>query len=426
MSIKELYSLYKKHPIICTDTRNIQPSCIFFCLKGDFFNGNTFAYEAIKQGSAYVILDEKEYIFNDQCILVDNVLQILQDLALYHRKQLHIPFIGITGTNGKTTTKELINSVLSEKYKVLATYGNLNNHIGVPLTILSINNNVDIAVIEMGANHAHEIEDLCKIALPNYGIITNIGKAHLEGFGSIETIIETKTALYRTVQQANGSIFVNCDDTLLIKYTGKDKVITYGKQDSAHYVGQLVSDPLICKVLLPKTQTLISTQLIGAYNFYNILAAIAVGETFKISLTQIQHALANYTPSNSRSQLLRKGTNTFIMDAYNANPASMELAIRNFANIKHDNKILILGDMKELGNESIEEHKQIMHIIETYAFNQVYLIGEEFSSIPSPVFQTFDTFEKAAKQIQNQNIQNSIILIKGSRAMKMERFLDVI
>ncbi len=424
ISITELYNLFIQYPCICTDTRNIEKNCLFFCLKGENFNGNTFALQAIHQGSAYVIVDEKEYVIHEKCILVSDSLKTLQDLALHHRKQLTIPIIGITGTNGKTTTKELINAVLSSSYNVIATKGNLNNHIGVPLTVLSINKDVRIAIIEMGANHAHEIEFLCKIALPTLGIITNIGKAHLEGFHTIETIIETKTALYKAVKEAHGTVFVNSDDTLLMCHASDLKQITYGKNPSADFIGEIMDNTLSCNVYLPACKETISTQLIGNYNFYNIMAAIAVGSFFNVTYKNIQTALASYIPSNSRSQILTKATNTLIMDAYNANPSSMELALRNFAEIKNNHKVVILGDMRELGEVSMQEHQAIVHLIIELQLKEVYLIGHEFATVNHFNFHSFENFEEASKKIAQANIQHSMILIKGSRGMKMERMVD--
>lgn len=425
MSIEDIYSIYLQHPVISTDTRNIEKNSIFFCLKGPSFNGNAFASEALAKGAAYVVMDEPTYVVNDKCIVVDHSLKTLQNLALFHRKQLSIPFIGITGTNGKTTTKELIKTVLSQKYKVLATQGNFNNHIGVPLTILSINNSIEIAVIEMGANHAYEIDDLCKIALPNYGIITNIGKAHLEGFLNIETIIETKTALYKAVNNANGSIFINMDDQLLMSNAENNHKITYGTNEYADYYGKVISDDFLCKVFLPKTGTTISTQLTGNYNFSNIMAAVAVGQYFNISIPTIQEAISSYKPSNSRSQILHKGSNIFIMDAYNANPSSMMPAINNFANINHKNKVLILGDMKELGEESQTEHQQIVDLLKTLSFKQVFLIGPEFSKTQHPHGWSIETWDEALSIISHKNIQQAMILVKGSRSMQMERILNL-
>ncbi|MDD3280155.1 MAG: UDP-N-acetylmuramoyl-tripeptide--D-alanyl-D-alanine ligase [Bacteroidales bacterium] len=426
LSIPDIYNLYLTYPIICTDTRNITENCIFFCLKGENFNGNTFAHQALKNGASFVIVDEKEYVLNKRCIYVKDALETLQTLAHFHRKHLNIPIIGITGSNGKTTTKELINAVLSSQYNVFATHGNLNNHIGVPLSLLSINKDVEIAIIEMGANHPHEIAFLCSIVLPTMGLITNIGKAHLEGFHTIATIIETKIALYKSVKQRNGQLFVNKDDSLLLAYASGSPLITYGKHTDADSQGELLSDDLVCNILLPTSNTIISTQLIGDYNFYNIMAAIAVGSYFNVTLTNIQTSLANYKPTNSRSQILYIETNTIILDAYNANPSSMEVALYNFASLKTKNKIVILGDMKELGIASEEEHQHIVNLINKLAFTEVFLVGPEFNKTHSHGMRTFESYEKASAFISQHKPLHSVILIKGSRTMKMERFLEII
>lgn len=425
-SITDIYCLYKTHPNICTDTRNIIKNCIFFCLKGDNFNGNTFATEALEKGAAYAIVDEKDYILNNQCIYVSDVLETLQSLALHHRQQLTIPVIGITGSNGKTTTKELVKVVLSKKYNVFATHGNLNNHIGVPLSLLSINKEVEIAVVEMGANHPHEIDFLCKIALPTMGLITNIGKAHLEGFHTINAIIETKTALYKSVKQANGKVFVNMDDPLLLHEASDIPAITYGMHAEANYKGKILADEWTCKVLLPESNTIITTQLIGNYNFHNIMAAIAIGNYFNVPISDMQDSLSSYQPTNSRSQIIKKGSNTIILDTYNANPSSMEMALENFATIKNKNKIIILGDMKELGTASLTEHQHIVDLIRKEDFSDVYLIGPEFALTKTSSYKTFTSFEDASRFVKERKIQDSILLIKGSRSMKMERFLDLI
>ncbi|MGI6292463.1 MAG: UDP-N-acetylmuramoyl-tripeptide--D-alanyl-D-alanine ligase [Bacteroidales bacterium] len=422
----DLYNIYCQYPTISTDTRNIQKDCIFFCLKGANFNGNQFAEEALKKGAAYVIVDEEKYVLNEYCLLVENVLETLQSLARFHRKQLSIPVIGITGTNGKTTTKELLHSVIATSYKVLSTKGNLNNHIGVPLTILAITKEIEIAIIEMGANHAHEIEFLCDIALPTMGIITNIGKAHLEGFGSIEVITETKTALYRAIKKVNGTVFVNRDDDLLMHYAKGIKQITYGTHPSANYIGNVEEGDMSCKVYLSAFNQTVTTQLMGKYNFYNIMAAIAVGGYFHIPFLKIQTALQSYTPDNCRSQLMKKATNTLILDAYNANPSSMKLAIENVAEIKNENTILILGDMKELGEDSLKEHQAIVNLIEKNKFTRVYLVGNEFALTDHLPYLSFSTIEEVSQHITKEKIENAVILIKGSRSMQMERIVDYI
>lgn len=424
ISIEDIYKLYLHYPHVCTDTRSIKNHCLFFCLKGNNFNGNTFALQALKNGAAYVIVDEKEYTFNERCILVSDVLQTLQDLARYHRKQLNIPVIGITGTNGKTTTKELMAAVLSSSYKILATKGNLNNHIGVPLTILSINKDVEIAIIEMGANHTGEIDFLCEISKPTLGIITNIGKAHMEGFQTIDTIIETKTALYRSIKKTQGTLFVNSDDNVLIQRANQINKITYGKHINSNHRGEPISNSFHSGVYLPKYKSNIISQLTGEYNFYNIMAAITVGLFFNISIDKIQTSIASYTPTNSRSQVIKKGNNILIMDAYNANPSSVEVAIENFANIEHPRKVVMLGDMKELGSISLSEHQTIVNMLKKLSIDEVYLVGNEFYSTNYYHFHAFKNFDEAAIHIKQANIQDAIILIKGSRGMEMERIIN--
>ncbi len=426
ITIADLYTIYCQYPIISTDTRNIQKDCMFFCLKGVNFNGNEFAEEALKKGAVYAIVDEEKYVLNEYCILVENVLETLQALALHHRKQLTIPIVGITGTNGKTTTKELLHNIIATSYNVLSTKGNLNNHIGVPLTILAIDKEIEIAIIEMGANHAHEIEFLCNIVKPTLGIITNIGKAHLEGFGSIDVITETKTALYRAIKEINGIVFVNRDDELLMHHATNIQQITYGTNENADWKGSIVDETLMCKVYLPSLQQTVSTQLMGKYNFYNIMAAITIGDFFHIPFLKIQTALHTYTPSNCRSQLMKKGTNTLILDAYNANPSSMELAIKNIAEIDNASKVLILGDMKELGKDSLKEHQAIADLIKKNSFVNVYLVGNEFSLTNYSPYISFQNIDEAIRYITQKTIKNSIVLIKGSRSMQMEQIVDYI
>ena len=426
----------------------MEENCLFFCLSGDRFDGNTFAKEALDKGAKYVVIDNPAYKVNDSCICVPNTLQALQELAVYHRNSLTIPIIGITGTNGKTTTKELVSAVLAEKYKVASTKGNLNNHIGVPLTILSIQPGTDIAVVEMGANHIGEIAFLCEMAKPNYGIITNIGKAHLEGFGSIENIIETKTALYKSVNKQNGLLFVNADDELLIKhskfhhlphYCGLDSqspannafnaeipaagmtgIFTYGEKGACK--GICLDDDWLLKVHLPDYNIDIQTQLTGGYNFPNVMVAVAVGLYFHVSIEKVKLALTNYVPSNNRSQLIQKGNKIIIIDAYNANPSSMKLAIENIAKMNVENKILLLGNMSELGKESLTEHQRIVDLIRTFSFDYVYLFGDEFAKTNAETSWLYQNYEQLENVLKNELPNKAMILIKGSRSMKMERF----
>ena len=432
--IERLYKYYKESQSVCTDTRTMEENCLFFCLSGENFNGNTFAKEALEKGASFVVIDEPEYKLNERCICVENTLTALQQLAVYHRDRLQIPIIGITGTNGKTTTKELVHAVLSEKYKVTATKGNLNNHIGVPLTILSIKSDTEIAIVEMGANHVGEIAFLCEIAKPTMGIITNIGKAHLEGFGSVKGIIETKTALYQSVKKSNGLLFVNADDDLLMNYAchcGLDpqsldeesgKRFTCGKTGDCK--GFYSDDSLLLKLHLYNYNVEIQTQLTGSYNFCNAMAAVAVGECFSVPVEKITHALSSYTPDNSRSQIIKKGEHTIILDAYNANPSSMKLAIENIAKMNVENKVLLLGDMSELGNNSLREHQYIVDLIRSFSFDYVYLLGNEFAKTDANLAWLYQDYEQLKNALKEELPNNATVLIKGSRSMKMEWFLE--
>jgi UDP-N-acetylmuramoyl-tripeptide--D-alanyl-D-alanine ligase len=424
ISIDKLHKLFLQSSGVSTDSRSIEQGNMFFCLKGENFNGNTFAAQALEKGASFVIVDEPEYQLNERCILVGNSLSTLQKLAYFHRNKLNIPIIGITGTNGKTTTKELIYTVLSEKYRVIATQGNLNNHIGVPLTLLEIDeNNTQVAIIEMGANHVGEIAELCQIANPNLGIITNIGKAHLEGFGSVEGITQTKIALYQHVASVDGLLFVYSEDKLLIKLSKNIETVTYGK--SGLYKGIPLDDNLLLKLYLPDYETDIQTQLTGNYNFPNAMAAIAVGLSFGVPIENIKSALEAYIPDNNRSQLIKKGDRTIIVDAYNANPSSMELAIRNLAKLQLPVKTLLLGDMAELGENGTAEHQQIVDLIRSFSFDYVYLIGNEFAKTNADSSWIYTDAEQLKKSLEKTLPNNATILMKGSRSMKIERFLEV-
>ena len=425
MKTEELYKIYLKYPSVQTDTRKLKPGDLFFALKGPSFNGNEFAQAALDAGAAYAIIDEKEFEIAGKTILVDDVLATLQDLAHHHRNQFSIPFIAITGSNGKTTTKELIHAVLSEKYKVYTTEGNLNNHIGIPLTLLKINKDAEIAVVEMGANHLHEIEGYCKIAEPTHGLITNCGKAHLEGFGSIEGVKKGKGELFDYLRTRNNSIafIMNDYDYLQLMSAGISKIISYGTKD-ADITGNANSHGTLLNVIVSvnHTNSLIETQLVGDYNLPNVLAAVAVGTEFGVDIKQIQSAIKNYKPSNSRSQLVESGTNKIILDAYNANPSSMKLAIENFEQIVADNKILMLGAMAEMGAESASEHQTLINLIKKYNWQQVVLVGKPFLPFKD-TFTYFDSATEAAEWIKTQNIQDAYLLIKGSRSSQMEKIL---
>jgi len=429
MNISELYSIFLQFPTITTDSRNIPQDSIFFALKGTNFNGNAFASEAIEKGAAFAVVDEPVDQPDESIILVDNVLETLQKLARYHRDQLGIPILSITGTNGKTTTKELIAAVLSRKFIVNYTQGNLNNHIGVPLTLLSMNKNTEFGVVEMGANHPGEIKALCEIANPDYGIITNIGKAHLEGFGSFQGVIDTKSELYIFLKGKGGKCFINNDNPLLLEQAGELEKITYGTSTSCFQSGELAGNEnyLVAKALFPKGWLYLKTNLVGNYNFENLLAATCVGRYFDVDPLQIQNALAEYQPSNNRSQLIKKEKNTIIMDAYNANPTSMLAALTNFSGIKHGQKCLILGDMLELGTVSGEEHQKIVDYIDEQDFSEVYLVGEQFmATTDKKEKKKFDNVEPLSNYLKTQPIENKLILIKGSRGIHLEKVLNAI
>lgn len=425
MSIQELYALYRQYPQVQTDSRKVKAGELFFALKGDNFNGNAFAAQALADGAVYAIVDEAAYVTGDRCILVDDVLSTLQQLAHHHRLQLDIPVIGVTGSNGKTTTKELLVAVLSRRYKTYATEGNLNNHIGVPLTLLKIKPEAEIAVIEMGANHIGEIAAYCRIANPGYGLITNCGKAHLEGFGSIEGVRQAKGELYDHLRAFEGTIFRNADlDYLKDMARGIDKQITYGTAN-AQVIGKATGDGALLQVTLltARLETQIQTQLVGAYNLPNVLAAVAVGNHFDVPVEEIKAALEAYLPSNSRSQWLEKGDNKIILDAYNANPSSMKLAVENLAALPGENKWLLLGAMKEMGQESAAEHQALADLIAAHNFRHVILTGPEFEAT-SHNYLWFADSAQARDYLLQHPIHHSLVLIKGSRGSRMEQVLD--
>lgn len=418
MEIHSLYELYKEHFLVDTDTRNIRKNTIFFALKGANFNGNTFAEKALALGANYAIVDEKEYQTNSRIILVDDVLQTLQKLANYHRNQLEIPFIGLTGSNGKTTTKELIYAVLNKKYNAIATKGNLNNHIGVPLTLLSIQPEHDIAIIEMGANHQKEIEFLCSICEPDYGYITNFGKAHLEGFGGVEGVIKGKSELYNYLKENHKTAIVNPDDKIQVEKTETIQRVFFDKDK----IQLKASNPFLS---INYHSNMIQTQIIGTYNFNNITAAITFGELFNVPKKGIINALETYVSENNRSQIIEKKNTKIILDAYNANPSSMKVALENFSDLKGDDQLIILGDMFELGDESEKEHQAIADLASSLQIQNQYFIGEHFYKVTTAhkKFRTFDDFKS---YIDKNPIKQQSILIKGSRGMQLERVLDLI
>jgi UDP-N-acetylmuramoyl-tripeptide--D-alanyl-D-alanine ligase len=427
MQIEQLYKIYTQYPSVQTDTRKLKQGDIYFALKGGNFNGNTFAKQAIEAGAAYAVIDEKEFEVPGKTILADDVLTVLQQLAKYHREQFNIPLIAITGSNGKTTTKELIHAVLSSTYKTYTTEGNLNNHIGIPLTILKIKNDAEIAVIEMGANHIGEIAGYCKYALPTHGLITNCGKAHLEGFGSIEGVRKGKGELFDHLRTlADGTAFVMWDyDYLHAMSQGIGNIIKYGTVADSEITGKVKQSEPYLEVEIIKVSGvgIIKTQLVGEYNLPNVLAAVTVGKYCKVTDEKIKSAVENYTPSNSRSQLVTKGTNKIILDAYNANPSSMKLAIENFAKLQADNKVLILGAMAELGEESLNEHKAIADLIQQSKWKEVALVGGDFLKIDHP-FLTFQNAATAKEWWKQQQFTNTHFLIKGSRSMQMEKVAE--
>lgn len=427
MKIPQLYELFKQHPVVCTDSRKIICNAIFFALKGDNFNGNEFARKAIDLGAAYSVVDEKKYATKKNIIYVEDVLETLQQLANYHREQLSIPIIGITGSNGKTTTKELVYAVLSKRYNTLATEGNLNNHIGVPLTLLKITNQHQIAIIEMGANHLNEIDFLCRIAMPNFGVITNIGKAHIEGFGSFEGVIKTKSELYQYIKNCAGKVFVNNDDALLVELASTMTTITYGSSNSACTAKLLSSTPF---VQLEWNKNTITSNLYGAYNFPNILAAICIGSYFEVNEHKICAAIAEYTSTNNRSELVKIGSTLIYLDAYNANPSSMNVAIDTFIENKNQNKLMLLGDMLELGSISKQEHQQIIEKVLKTNIKTVF-VGKNFGLLASQYQNKrqlcfFENYNLAANWLKAENIKNYNILIKGSRGIQLEKIVELL
>ena len=423
MDIPQIYQLYKKSFLVSTDTRKITKGCIFFALKGDNFNGNVFAEEALEKGASYVVIDEVDYRTDRRMLLVDDVLEALQKLANYHRKELNIPVISLTGSNGKTTTKELINAILSKKFNTTATLGNLNNHIGVPLTLLSMTSETEIGIVEMGANHLKEIEFLCSIAEPDYGYITNFGKAHLEGFGSLEGVIQGKTELYKHLKVNGKLVFVNANDPKQLEISEGMQRSIFGSINADVDIEFLEANPFVKVECKGKS---IESKLIGSYNFNNIAAAISIGNYFKVDDDSIKEAVESYTPSNNRSQIIQKESNKIILDAYNANPSSMQAALENFFNLTDDNKIAILGDMFELGSEAEVEHQRIADLASDFNIEKVYLLGENFYNVTNSKVKRYKYFEDFKDHFSNQNIENSTLLIKASRGMALERILEIL
>ena len=427
MTIAQLYEIYKKYPSVQTDSRKLKQGDLFFALKGPSFNGNSFAAKALEDGAAYAIIDEASFKVDERYILVEDVLTTLQHLALHHRLQFkNTPFIAITGSNGKTTTKELVHAVLSSQYKTYTTKGNLNNHIGIPLTLLSVGMDAEFAVIEMGANHQKEIAGYCTYTLPTHGIITNCGKAHLEGFGGVEGVRKGKGELYDHLRINGGTAFVMWDfDYLRDMSAGIKNLITYGTAES-DYIGEVIKSEPFLEIKISKGAHTghIQSQLVGDYNLPNLLVAVTVGHHFGVDDKKIKLAIEAYSPSNSRSQLMQVGSNTIILDAYNANPSSMKLAIENFAKQAYDEKLLLLGSMAELGAESEQEHSDILKLISQFKWKEVVLVGEEFRKVNTS-YKQFSNSAEAGEWFKQQDFQKIAALVKGSRSTQMEKVLGL-
>lgn len=430
MPIEKMYQLFLTCDGVNTDSRSVKPNELFIALKGPNFNGNQYAETAIQNGAKYAVIDEEAYLKNkDQYILVPNGLVALQHLATHHRQQFNIPVIGLTGSNGKTTTKELINVVLQKKYNVVATKGNLNNHIGVPLTLLNINERTEIAVIEMGANYVGEIAELCKISQPNCGLITTIAKAHLEGFGSFEGVRKTKLGLFDYLKENEGFAFINADQQEILDAATEfdfDKKVTYGQSPFVDYLGIPFSGEPYAALQYENEKY--KSQLFGHYNYINIMAAIAIGIKFKVSAEDIKNAINNYQPQNKRSQIIKQGSNTLVLDAYNANPSSMQAAIKAFVNAyANEKKILIAGDMFELGKYEAEEHQNIVDLAASLNISKCFFVGNAFAKTSSnnKTHIFFKDVNALSTHVTKNKIKQACILIKGSRGMKLETLVDL-
>jgi UDP-N-acetylmuramoyl-tripeptide--D-alanyl-D-alanine ligase len=426
MEINQIYQKYKETTSVSTDTRKIEKDCMFFALKGPNFNGNTFAEEALRQGAKYAVIDEAEFRKDERFILVEDVLTSLQQLANYHRWQLAIPIIAITGSNGKTTTKELVNAVLAKKYRTYATRGNLNNHIGIPLTLLAMDESIELGIVEMGANHQKEIEGYCKIAEPDYGLITNIGKAHLEGFGGEEGVKKGKGELYDYLLKSGKNIFLNTDDEILKSISKFSDPVTYPNPGNFYECSFIDASPFI---RFKTEDGIVNTQIIGSYNFPNIAGALCIGKYFKVPAEAANEAIASYNPENNRSQVIKKEDLTLILDAYNANPSSMKAAIENFAAMSTSNKkVMVLGDMFELGEQSEGEHRNLGKLISSFQFDSVFLCGKmmKYAADELKSAQYFSEKAELEKFIENNKPKDSTVLIKGSRGMGLETLVRLI
>lgn len=427
MTIQEIHSLFLKCTSVAIDTRKITMHSLFIALKGERYDANVFAKEALEKGATYVIIDNPDYFINEKTILVEDSLKTLQELAKFHRSYLKLPIIALTGSNGKTTTKELIQVVLSKKYKTKATVGNLNNHIGVPLTLLTFSKETQIGIVEMGANHQKEIEFLCDIAQPDYGYITNFGKAHLEGFGGVEGVIKGKSEMYQYLINSNKAVFVNLDDAIQEEKTRMLTRYTFSQKNhtTSVFIDAITANPF---VTIKTLGIEIKSHLIGLYNANNINAAITIGNHFGVTIQDIKEAIEGYIPDNNRSQMIVKGTNEIILDAYNANPSSMAVALENFIQLDKSNKVIIIGDMFELGEESIQEHKTIVEMLTNQATIQCYFVGKDFYTNlkEQSNFHFYNSFEDFSLSFSNVLLEKATILIKGSRGMALERTLEFV
>lgn len=427
MNIQDIHKLFLQCKSVSIDTRKIEKDSMFFAIKGENFDANTFALTALELGALFVVIDNASYTIDERTILVENSLETLQELAKFHRSYLKLSIIALTGSNGKTTTKELINVVLAKKYNTKATVGNLNNHIGVPLTLLSFTKETEIGIVEMGANHKKEIEFLCEIAQPDYGYITNFGKAHLEGFGGVEGVIEGKSEMYRFLAKNEKLAFVNLEDPIQIEKSAGIKSFSFGVNNNLAdiKIKSIKANPF---VVIEYDDFDVKSHLIGLYNANNINAAVAMGYYFKVDKNDIKEAIENYIPENNRSQLLKKGSNQIILDAYNANPSSMAVAIANFLQLESANKIMILGDMFELGDESVQEHKLIVDSLLHQDKSKCYLIGKFFygHKVVAETVEFFETFDSFVVYLKTIQFNENTILIKGSRGMALERTLEYI
>lgn len=427
MNVEELHQIFLRTPDITTDSRDVKPNSVFFALTGDNFNGNKYAKQALDEGCPYAVIDDVNFKLDDRYIVVDNVLNTLQELARYHRKKFNIPILAITGSNGKTTTKELVSGILGSKYKVVCTKGNFNNHIGVPLTLLRLNKETEIGVVEMGANHPGEISDLCQLAEPSHGIITNIGHAHIEGFGSFENVIKAKSELYNWLRKNNGVIFQNSEDEILKGIVhASDEIIPYSVSANKESTFSITkADPYLeVKWIHNNVEIPLKTQLFGTYNIENLAAAISIGLYFQVDVDEIKAGIESFSPGDNRSQVFKTYENTLILDAYNANPTSMRAAIADFQKISAPRKVVIIGDMFELGLDTLDQHKSIINILEKINNFKAYLVGDMFARASEGThLASFQNIDEAIQFFMSHPVHSSTILLKGSRMMSLEKLI---